>query len=55
VKKKPQQRKVPPIIQKAERALRIAVAKAIKEHRKSGDPIVVWERGKVVSIPANRL
>lgn len=40
---------------KAEKALRIAVAKTIEEHRRSGDPIVVWENGRVVKIPASKL
>lgn len=40
---------------KAERALRQAVRQVIKEHRRTGQPVVVWERGKVVRIPAGRL
>ena len=47
--------RVPAIVRKAEKALRIAVAKAIEEHRLSGDPIVVWKNGRVVKIPASRL
>ena len=39
----------------AEKALRIAVAKTIEEHRLSGDPIIVWENGRVVSIPAGKI
>ena len=46
---------IPTLAQKAEKALKIAVAKAIEEHRRSGDPIVVWEKGRVVKIPASRL
>lgn len=37
------------------KALRIAVAKTIEEHRRSGDPIIVWENGRVVKIPADRI
>lgn len=37
------------------KALRIAVAKTIEEHRLSGDPIVVWKNGRVVRIPASRI
>ena len=37
------------------KALRIAVANTIEEHRRSGDPIVVWKNGRVVWIPANRI
>ncbi len=40
---------------KAEQALRQAVRKVIEEHRRTGQPIVVWRSGKVVRIPANRL
>ena len=43
------------IMVKAEKALRIAVAKTIEAHRVSGDPIVVWKNGKVVKIPANKI
>jgi hypothetical protein len=31
------------------------VANVIEEHRRSGDPIVVWKNGKVVKIPASHL
>ena len=33
------------VVLKAEKALQIAVANTIEEHRLSGDPIVVWENG----------
>ena len=45
----------PSMVRKVEKALRIAVAKTIEEHRLSGDPIVVWKNGRVVKIPANRI
>lgn len=45
----------PSMVRKVEKALRIAVAKTIEEHRLSGDPIVVWKNGRVVRIPANRI
>ena len=48
-------RKAPLIVRKAERALEIAVAKTLEEHRRSGDPIVVWKNGRVVSIPARSI
>jgi len=47
-------RGIPQDALKAEKALRIAVANVIEEHRQSGDPIVVWKNGKVVRIPAKR-
>lgn len=43
------------VMLKAEKALRIAVADAIEDHRRSGDPIVVWKNGRVVKLPANRI
>lgn len=48
-------RRVPAVVLKAEKALQLAVAKTIEEHRQSGDPIVVWENGRVVKIPADRI
>lgn len=47
--------KGPSFIAKAEKALRIAVAKTIEDHRRSGHPIVVWKNGRVVRIPASRI
>ncbi|MFA5138295.1 MAG: hypothetical protein WC728_03600 [Elusimicrobiota bacterium] len=52
---KKKKRKIPAETRKAERALRIAVAKTIEEHRRTGDPISIWRNGKVVDIPADRL
>ncbi|MBI5242955.1 MAG: hypothetical protein HY922_04620 [Elusimicrobia bacterium] len=52
---KKQRRKIPLAARKAEQALRIAVANVIEEHRRNGDPLVVWKNGKVVKIPAKRL
>ena len=42
-------------MRKAEKALQIAVARTIEEHRRSGDPIVVWKNGRVVNIPASKI
>lgn len=53
--KRKRARRVPSIIRKADKALGIAVAKTIEEHRLSGDPIVVWKNGRVVNIPASRI
>lgn len=53
--KRKRTRRVPAVFRKAEKALQIAVANTIEEHRLSGDPIVVWENGRVVKIPATRL
>lgn len=40
---------------KAERALKSAVRQVVKEHKRTGHPVVVWRSGKVVRIPADRL
>ena len=39
----------------ADEALRKAVARAVEEHRKSGEPLAVWRDGKVVRVPADQL
>lgn len=39
----------------AEKALKKAVKKVIEEHRREKLPLVVWEKGKVVKIPAHKL
>ena len=36
-------------------ALREAVAQAIEDHRRTGDPLVMWRDGKVVLVPAEEL
>ena len=40
---------------KAEKALKSAVRQVIEEHKRTGQPIVVWRSGKVARISANRL
>ena len=40
---------------RAEDALKIAVARAIADHKRTGDPIVVWRDGEVVKIPADQI
>jgi hypothetical protein len=40
---------------KAEKALKQAVVKTIRDHARTGDPVVIWRSGKVVRVPANRL
>ena len=40
---------------KAEKALRSAVRQVVEEHKRTGQPLVIWRSGKVVRIPANRL
>ena len=40
---------------KAEKALRSAVRRVVEEHKRTGQPVVIWRAGKVVRIAANRL
>jgi len=44
-----------PIEIRAEEAMKKAVEKAIKDHRRTGDPIVIWKEGKVIRVPADQL
>ncbi len=44
-----------PIRERAEKALKKAVADAIADHKGLGDPIVIWRDGKVVKIPADQI
>lgn len=39
----------------AEEALKKAVAEAIADHKRAGDPIVIWKDGKVVRVPADQI
>jgi hypothetical protein len=43
------------LVRDADFVLKIAVAKALAEHKCLGYPIYVWENGKVVKIPANKI
>ena len=40
---------------KAEKAMKAAVAKTIRDHARTGDPAAIWRNGKVVWIPAKTL
>ena len=44
-----------PLAFRAEQALKEAVAEAIADHKRHGVPIVVWQDGQVVKIPAERM
>lgn len=37
------------------RALRLAARDTLIEHKRDGDPIVVWQDGRVVWIPADEI
>lgn len=44
-----------PIERKAEIALKKAVAEAIAEHKRQGQSIAVWDKGKVNIIPPEKI
>jgi hypothetical protein len=44
-----------PLEVRAEEALKKAVADTIADHKRTGDPIVVWRDGRVVKIPAEQI
>lgn len=41
--------------QKAERALKQAFVKLVKERRKTGGSLILWQNGKVVEVPAEQI
>ena len=41
---------LPPLVAKAERAMKEAVAAAIAEHWRAGRPVHVWRDGRVVAL-----
>ncbi len=44
-----------PLKVKAEMALKEAVAEALAEHKRLGNPIVVWRNGRAVWIPSEEI
>ncbi len=44
-----------PLEIRAEEAMRKAVANVIADHKRTGDPIVIWRDGKVVKVPADQI
>ena len=48
-------RGVDPIVRKAGQALKKSVAEAIRDHARTGDPVVIWRNGKVVWVSARQL
>ncbi len=44
-----------PLEKLAEEALKVAVAEAIAEHKRNGNPIAVWRDGKVVIVPPDEI
>jgi len=43
-----------PLEVKAEMALKEAVAKVIRAHRRSGQPLAIWREGRVVMLPPDQ-
>ena len=41
--------------QKAEMALKEAVRKVVEEHKRTGDPLIVWQDGKVVRLSPDKV
>ncbi len=41
--------------EKAFAAMKKAVKKVIEEHKESGQPLIVWRKGRIVRIPAKDL
>ncbi len=39
----------------AGKAMRKAVGKVVQEHKKTGRPLTIWKKGKVVQISANQV
>jgi len=44
-----------PLELRAEEALKKAVADTIADHKRTGDPIVIWRDGRVVKVPADQI
>ena len=49
------QRRIHTIQLKAEQALKKAVDGVIRDHQRTGDPVVIWRNGKVEWVQANQL
>ena len=43
-----------PLEIRAEEAMKKAVEKTIEDHRRTGDPIVIWKEGKVARVPVGQ-
>lgn len=44
-----------PLAERAEMALRAAVEKVVEEHIRNQRPLYVWQDGRVVAIPPDKL
>ena len=43
------------IVANAEKALKEAVLKVIKDHKQTGDPVIVWRGGRVIKADPKKL
>jgi hypothetical protein len=50
VMKKLDHMELPPLVAKADRAMKEAVARAIAEHWRAGRPVYIWENERVVAL-----
>ena len=49
-------RRGPSLLQrKAEQAMKKAVAGVIRKHQRTGDPLAIWQNGRVAWVSADRL
>ena len=44
-----------PLFVRAELALKAAVGKVIEEHRRTGEPLVLWRNGRVELVPPDEV
>ena len=43
------------IVANAEKALKEAVLKVVRDHRQTGDPVIVWRGGRVVKADPKKI
>ncbi len=48
-------KRIPSLVKKADRALKMAVRKLIEERKRKGQPLIIWRDGRVFKIPADQL
>ncbi|MBF0544472.1 MAG: hypothetical protein HQM08_08570 [Candidatus Riflebacteria bacterium] len=52
---KPERKIIPPEILEIEKRIKMAVREALLDHKKAGNPVAIWENGKVVIVPPGRI
>ncbi len=48
-------KKKPEMVKRVEKALKAAGRRAVEEHRRTGNPLVIWKDGRIVEISANKI